>query len=52
MTIFLAILAALVAVSVIVFMLRIAPRRTEAVSKGSKPSGGQGEELSRNDRAA
>ena len=52
MTIFLAILAAVAAVSVLVFMLRIAPGRTERVPKGRQRTEGQGEELTPRDRAA
>jgi hypothetical protein len=52
MTILLALLAAAVAVGVIVFMIRIAPSRTERVPRGGKREGGQGEELTPQDRAA
>ena len=53
MTIILAILAAVVAVGVIVFMLRLAPGRTERVRAGHQSAAdGQGEQLSPRDRAA
>jgi hypothetical protein len=52
MTLILAILAAVAAVAVLVFMLRIAPGRTESVPKDRKRPDGQGEELTPRDRAA
>ena len=52
MTIVLAILAAVVAVAVIVFMIRIAPARIERVPRRAQPPEGQGEELTPRDRAA
>ena len=52
MTILLAIIAAVAAVSVIVFMIRLAPGRTERVPRGRQRSEGQGEELAPQDRAA
>ena len=52
MTILLAILAAVAAVSVVVFMIRLAPGRTERVPQGRQRSEGQGEELVPRDRAA
>lgn len=52
MTIVLATVAAIAAVAVIVFLIRIAPGRTERVPANTQPSGGQGEELSPSDRAA
>jgi hypothetical protein len=52
MTLFLALLAAVVAVGVIVFMIRIAPSRTERVPRVAKRADGQGEELTPQDRAA
>jgi len=52
MTILLAILAAVAAVGVLVFMLRLAPGRTERVPRGNQPAEGQGEELVPQDRAA
>ena len=52
MTIVLAIVAALAAVTMIVFMLRIAPGRTNRVPRGHQRSEGQGEELTPQDRAA
>ncbi len=52
MTIFLAMLAAVVAVGVIVFMIRLAPGRTESVPRAGQRSEGQGEELTPQDRAA
>jgi hypothetical protein len=52
MIIFLAIVAAAVAVAAIVYTLRIAPRGTERVPAGRQRSEGQGEELTPQDRAA
>lgn len=52
MLIFLAIVAAVVAVAAVVYTLRIAPRGTERVPKGRRRSEGQGEELTPQDRAA
>ena len=52
MTILLAILAAVAAVSVVVFMVRLAPGRTQRVPRGGQRSEGQGEELAPQDRAA
>lgn len=52
MIIFLAIVAAVVAVAAIVYTLRIAPRGTERVPEGRQRSEGQGEELTPQDRAA
>ena len=52
MTILLAILAAVAAVGVLVFMIRLAPGRTERVPRGGQRSEGQGEELAPRDRAA
>ena len=52
MIIFLAILAAVVAVAAIVYTIRIAPGRTERVPRGEQRSDGQGEELTPQDRAA
>jgi hypothetical protein len=52
MIIFLALLAAAVAIGVIVFMVRIAPGRTERVPRGEQRSEGQGEQLTPQDRAA
>ena len=52
MTLVLAIVAAIAAVTVIVFMLRIAPGRTERVPRDRQRPEGQGEELAPRDRAA
>ncbi len=52
MTILLAMLAAVLAVGVIVFMIRLAPGRTESVPRTGQRSEGQGEELAPRDRAA
>jgi hypothetical protein len=52
MLIFLAIVAAVVAVAAVVYTLRIAPSGTERVPKGRRRSEGQGEELTPQDRAA
>jgi hypothetical protein len=52
MIIFLAILAAVVAVGAIVYTIRIAPARTERVPSRGQPKEGQGEELTPRDRAA
>ena len=52
MIIFLAIVAAVVAVAAVVYTIRIAPGRTERVPRGGQASGGQGEELAPRDRAA
>ena len=52
MIIFLAILAAVVAIAAIVFTLRLAHGRTERVPSAGQRSEGQGEELTPQDRAA
>jgi len=52
MTILLAMLAAVAAVGVVLFMLRLAPGRTERVPRSGQRSEGQGEELVPQDRAA
>ena len=52
MIIFLAIVAAVVAVAAIVYTIRIAPRGTERVPERRQRSEGQGEELTPQDRAA
>ena len=51
MIIFLAILAAVVAIAAIVFTIRLAPGRTERVPRGGQRSEGQGQELTPQDRA-
>jgi hypothetical protein len=52
MIIFLAIVAAVVAVAAIVYTIRLAPGGTESVPKGRQRPEGQGEELTPQDRAA
>jgi hypothetical protein len=52
MIIFLAIVAAIVAVAAVFYTIRIAPRRTERLPKDHQPTEGQGEELTPADRAA
>ena len=52
MIIFLAIVAAVVAVAAIVYTIWLAPGGTEQVPKGRQRSEGQGEELTPQDRAA
>ena len=52
MIIFLAIVAAAVAVAAVVYTIRIAPRRTERLPTKHQPAEGQGEELTPADRAA
>jgi len=52
MIIFLAIVAAVVAVAAVVYTIRLAPAGTDRVPKGRQRSEGQGEELTPQDRAA
>ena len=52
MIIFLAIVAAVVAVAAIVYTIRLAPGGTERVPRGRQSTEGQGEELTPQDRAA
>jgi hypothetical protein len=52
MTIFLALLAAAVAVGVVISMIRLASGRTERVPRGGQRSDGQGEQLTPQDHAA
>ena len=52
MIIFLAILAAAVAIAAIVFTIRLAPGRTERVPRGEQRSEGQGEEPAPQDQSA